>query len=41
MPNKFFTAQIDNDHTEKGYLNATRRFAQWCDTRGIPSLSLM
>jgi hypothetical protein len=24
---EFFTAQINNDHTRKAYLNATRRFA--------------
>lgn len=35
---EFFTAQINNDHTRKAYLNATRRFAQWCDTRGIGQL---
>ena len=28
---EFFTAQINNDHTRKAYLNATRRFAAWCD----------
>src|SRR3972149_12021441 len=27
---EFFTAQINNDHTGKAYLNATRRFAEWC-----------
>ena len=32
---EFFTAQINNDHTRKAYLNATRRFAEWCDARGI------
>ena len=26
---EFFTAQINNDHTRKAYLNATRRFATW------------
>lgn len=26
---EFFTAQINNDHTRKAYLNATRRFAAW------------
>ena len=29
---EFFTAQINNDHTRKAYLNATRRFAQWCES---------
>jgi site-specific recombinase XerD len=28
---EFFTAQVNNDHTRKAYLNATRRFATWCD----------
>lgn len=28
---EFFTAQINNDHTRKSYLNATRRFAEWCE----------
>jgi site-specific recombinase XerD len=32
---EFFNAQINNDHTRKAYLNATRRFAEWCDARGI------
>jgi hypothetical protein len=32
---EFFTAQINNDYTRKAYLNATRRFAEWCDGRGI------
>jgi len=36
---EFFTAQINNDHTRKAYLNATRRFAEWCDARGIGQLS--
>jgi site-specific recombinase XerD len=35
---EFFTAQINNDHTRKSYLNATRRFAEWCDTNGIGEL---
>jgi hypothetical protein len=26
---EFFTAQIDNGHTRKTYLIATRRFAGW------------
>ena len=37
---EFFTAQINNDHTRKAYLNATRRFAAWCDTRGIGHLRI-
>jgi hypothetical protein len=36
---EFFTAQINNDHTRKAYLNATRRFAQWCAERGIRQLT--
>ncbi|MGI8782610.1 MAG: tyrosine-type recombinase/integrase [Acidobacteriota bacterium] len=36
---EFFTAQINNDHTRKAYLNAARRFAQWCDARGISQLA--
>ena len=36
---EFFTAQINNDHTRKAYLNATRRFAEWCDGRGIAQLA--
>ena len=36
---EFFTAQINNDHTRKAYLNATRRFAQWCDAHGIGQLA--
>jgi site-specific recombinase XerD len=35
---EFFTAQINNDHTRKSYLNATRRFAQWCETHGLREL---
>jgi site-specific recombinase XerD len=36
---EFFTAQVNNDHTRKAYLNATRRFAQWCDEKGIRQLA--
>jgi site-specific recombinase XerD len=36
---EFFTAQINNDHTRKAYLNATRRFAAWCGARGIAQLA--
>lgn len=35
---EFFTAQINNDHTRKSYLNATRRFADWCERNGIHEL---
>jgi site-specific recombinase XerD len=34
-----FTAQINNDHTRKAYLNATRRFSAWCDGRGLRQLA--
>jgi site-specific recombinase XerD len=36
---EFFTAQINNDHTRKAYLNATRRFAAWCEAKGLHELS--
>ncbi|HTT76555.1 MAG TPA: tyrosine-type recombinase/integrase [Candidatus Binataceae bacterium] len=36
---EFFTTQINNDHTRKAYFNATRRFAQWCEARGIGELA--
>lgn len=36
---EFFTAQINNDHTRKAYLNATRRFSAWCEGRGLQNLS--
>jgi site-specific recombinase XerD len=36
---EFFTAQINNDHTRKAYLNATRRFAAWCEANGLHELS--
>ncbi len=36
---EFFTAQINNDHTRKAYLNATHRFADWCAGRGIDQLA--
>ena len=36
---EFFTAQINNDHTRKAYLNATHRFADWCNGRGIDQLA--
>jgi hypothetical protein len=38
---EFFTAQINNDHTRKAYLNATRRFATWCDDHGLDELAAM
>ena len=36
---EFFTAQVNNDHTRKAYLNATRRFAAWCEERGLHDLA--
>ena len=36
---EFFTAQINNDHTRKAYLNATRRFAAWCEDNGLDELT--
>jgi hypothetical protein len=36
---EFFTAQINNDHTRRAYLNAARRFDAWCDARGIAQLT--
>jgi hypothetical protein len=36
---EFFTAQINNDHTRKAYLNASRRFAAWCEAKGLHELS--
>jgi site-specific recombinase XerD len=36
---EFFTAQINNDHTRKAYLNATRRFGQWCQAHELAELT--
>ena len=36
---EFFTTQINNDHTRKAYLNAARRFADWCEERAIRELA--
>jgi site-specific recombinase XerD len=36
---EFFTAQINNDHTRKAYLNAARRFSQWCEDHGLKQLT--
>lgn len=33
-----FTAQINNDHTRKAYMKATRRFAERCEAHGIGQL---
>jgi site-specific recombinase XerD len=36
---EFFTAQINNDHTRRAYVNATRRFAEWCASKDIHQLA--
>jgi site-specific recombinase XerD len=36
---EFFTAKINNDHTRKAYLNATRRFAAWCEAHDLDELA--
>jgi site-specific recombinase XerD len=36
---EFFTAQINNDHTRKAYVNAARRFAEWCEAHGLDELA--
>jgi site-specific recombinase XerD len=35
---EFFTAQINNAHTRRAYMNATRRFADWCTSKEIHEL---
>ena len=32
---EFFTAHIRNPNTRLAYLSAVRRFAQWCERRGL------
>jgi site-specific recombinase XerD len=36
---EFFTAQINNDHTRKAYLNAARRFAEWSEAHDLHELA--
>jgi site-specific recombinase XerD len=36
---EFFTAQVNNAHTRRAYLNATRRFSTWCEDHGLNELS--
>jgi len=36
---EFFTAQINNAHTRRAYVNATRRFADWCASKEIHELA--
>src|SRR5438270_671195 len=33
------TAQINNTHTRRAYLNATRRFSDWCAAHAIAQLA--
>ena len=35
---EFFTAQINNPHTRRAYLNAARRFAAWCEEHRLGRL---
>jgi site-specific recombinase XerD len=35
---EFFTAQVNNEHTRKSYLNATKRFAEWCEANELREL---
>ena len=35
---EFFIAQINNDHIRQACLNATRRFAEWCEKHGLRDL---
>jgi site-specific recombinase XerD len=36
---EFFTAQTNNAHTRRAYMNATRRFADWCASKDIHELA--
>jgi site-specific recombinase XerD len=36
---EFFTGQINNAHTRRAYMNATRRFAAWCAGKDIDELA--
>jgi site-specific recombinase XerD len=36
---EFFTAQINNAHTRRAYVNATRRFADWCASKDLHELA--
>ncbi len=36
---EFFTGQVNNDHTRRAYLNATRRFSEWCAGQRIDHLA--
>jgi site-specific recombinase XerD len=39
MNSEFFTAQINNAHTRRAYVNATRRFADWCASKDLHELA--
>jgi hypothetical protein len=36
---EFFTVNISNNHTRKAYLNATKRFSEWCQAHGVDQLA--
>jgi len=36
---EFFTVNISTDHTRKAYLNATKRFSEWCQAHGVDQLA--
>src|ERR1700751_4044544 len=36
---EFFTAQINNAHTRRAYVNAARRFADWCTSKDLHELA--
>jgi Phage integrase, N-terminal SAM-like domain len=36
---EFFTTQINNAHTRRAYVNATRRFADWCASKDLHELA--
>src|SRR5258708_13057745 len=36
---EFFTAQINNAHTRRAYMNATRPFPDWCASKEIHALA--
>ena len=35
---EFFTTQVSNDHTRRAYLNAVKRFSEWCGLMGVAEL---
>ena len=36
---EFFIAQVNNAHTRRAYVNATRRFSDWCEAHGPTDLA--